>query len=174
MDAKIRAAIREVPDFPKPGILFFDITTLLQDPQQFARTCDKFVDHYIGEDFDRILAIDARGFLFGAVMAYRLNKSLVVVRKKGKLPYKTNSVQYQLEYGVDEIHMNIDAVQPGERVVVVDDLLATGGTAKAACNLVEQSGGSVHSCAFVIEIEGLGGRDRLAPVPVFALLELSE
>jgi len=171
---KIRKAIREIPNFPKEGILFYDITTLLQDPQAFARTCDALVDHYIGEDFERIVAIDARGFIFGAVLAYRLNKSMIVVRKKGKLPFKTRSVSYELEYGVDEIHMNVDAVNKGEKVIIIDDLLATGGTAKAAVDLVKESGGEVHSCAFVIEIGGLGGREKLDGVRINTLIKVSE
>ncbi|MBZ0253805.1 MAG: adenine phosphoribosyltransferase [Candidatus Methylomirabilis sp.] len=170
----IRKAIREIPNFPKEGILFFDITTLLQDPKAFAKACDVLVDRYIGEPVDAIVAIDARGFIFGSVLAYRLNKPLVVVRKKGKLPFKTRSVSYTLEYGVDEIHMNVDGVAAGQRCIVIDDLLATGGTAKAACDLVTQAGGKVHECCFIIEIEGLGGKKKLEPAPVYALLEMKE
>jgi adenine phosphoribosyltransferase len=157
----LRTAIREVPDFPKEGILFYDITTLLKDARCFQRTIDLLAAPHIGEPLDYVVGIDARGFVLGAALAYKLCKGLVVVRKKGKLPARTRSASYALEYGVDEVEMHHDALPPGARVVIVDDLLATGGTAAATVQLVRDSGAHVVECAFLVELESLGGRRRL-------------
>ena len=167
----LKKAIREIPDFPKKGILFYDITTLLMDAKSFQRTIDILGNRYMDRDITRILAIDARGFIIGAALAYKLGKGVVLARKKGKLPYKTVRVQYKLENGVAEVEMHEDAVGKGDNVLIVDDLLATGGTAQAAVQLVTKSGGKVAECAFVIELLGLKGRDRLKPYPVFSLMQ---
>lgn len=167
----LKNAIREIPDFPKKGILFYDITTLLKDARAFQRTIDILGNRYIDKGIDIILAIDARGFIIGSALAYKLGKGIVLVRKKGKLPYRTVKASYQLEYGVDEIEMHKDAVSKGDRVLIVDDLLATGGTASAAIQLVKKSGGKVVECAFVIELLGLKGRNRIKPCPAFSLIQ---
>lgn len=166
----LRRAIREVPDFPKAGILFYDITTLLKDAQCFQRAIDVMAARHVGQPLDLIVGIDARGFVLGAALAYKLCKGLVLVRKKGKLPAKTRTARYALEYGVDEIEMHHDAVPPGSRVLIVDDLLATGGTAAATVQLVHDSGGHVVECSFLVELESLGGRKRLEGVPVSTLI----
>jgi len=166
----LRAAIREVPNFPKDGILFYDITTLLADARCFQRAIDVLATPHIGQRIDLVVGIDARGFILGAALAYKLCKGLVLVRKKGKLPAKTRSAQYALEYGVDEIEIHHDAVPAGSRVLIVDDLLATGGTAAAAVELVRQSGGHVVECAFLVELQSLDGRKRLEGCPVVSLV----
>jgi len=170
---RLQDYIRDVPDFPKKGILFKDITPLLQDPAAFDETIELFREHW-GDRFDTIAALDARGFIFGSALAWLTSAPLVLMRKKGKLPWKTRSVTYDLEYGTDTLEMHIDAVRPGDRVLVVDDLLATGGTAYAACSLIEQAGATVAGCAFVIEINGLGGRDKLAGYEIQALMSDKE
>ncbi len=167
----LKKAIREIPDFPKKGILFYDITTLLKDAKSFQRTIDIFGNRYIDRDIDAILAIDARGFIIGSALAYKLGKGIVLVRKTGKLPYKTVKASYKLEYGVDEIEMHKDSIKKGDKVLIVDDLLATGGTASAAVQLVKKSGGKIVECAFVIELLGLKGRERIKPCPVFSLIQ---
>ena len=167
----LKNAIREIPDFPKKGILFYDITTLLKDARAFQRTIDILGNRYIDKGIDIILAIDARGFIIGSALAYKLGKGIVLVRKKGKLPYRTVKASYQLEYGVDEIEMHKDAVSKGDRVLIVDDLLATGGTASATIQLVKKSGGQAVECAFVIELLGLKGRNRIKPCPAFSLIQ---
>lgn len=154
--------IREVPDFPKPGILFQDVTPLLGDPRAFHTVIDAFVHEFIGQGVTAIVGIESRGFIFGAALAARLNVSFVPVRKPGKLPAKTRSVKYALEYGEAELHMHEDALRPDARVVIIDDLLATGGTADAAAQLVEQAGGVVVAFGFVVGLEALGGWQRLA------------
>lgn len=166
----LRAAIREVPNFPKEGILFYDITTLLVDAKCFQRAVDALAAPHVGNPPDLVVAIEARGFILGAAIAYKLGKGLVLVRKKGKLPAKTRTAQYSLEYGVDEVQVHADAVPPGARVLVVDDLLATGGTAAATVQLVRDSGGHVVECAFLVELESLGGRRRLEGCPVVSLV----
>ncbi len=166
----LRAAIREIPDFPKEGILFYDVTTLLADPRAFQRAIDVMATPHVGEPLDVIVGIDARGFILAAALAYKLCKGLVLVRKKGKLPAATRTARYELEYGVDEIEMHADAVAPGARVLIVDDLLATGGTASAAVQLVRDSGGHVVECAFLVELESLGGRRRLEGCKVSSLI----
>ncbi|MGB9736497.1 MAG: adenine phosphoribosyltransferase [bacterium] len=167
----LKKAIREIPDFPKKGILFYDITTLLKDPKAFQKTIDLFGNRYVDQKIDAILAIDARGFIIGSALAYKLGKGLILVRKTGKLPYKTVRASYKLEYGVDEVEMHKDSVKKGDRILIVDDLLATGGTASAAIELVKKSGGKVVECAFVIELLGLKGRERIKPCPVFSLIQ---
>lgn len=166
----LKKIIREVPDFPKAGILFYDITTLLADGGGFGRTIEVLAERYEKKKPDRIVAVDARGFIFGGALAYRLGVGLSPVRKKGKLPWRTVSAEYQLEYGTDSIEMHEDGVRPGERVVVLDDLLATGGTARAAGELVKKCGGEVMEYAFVIELGFLGGREQLKPAPVFSII----
>ena len=170
---ELKRVIREVPDFPKKGILFYDITTLLADPKAFRKTIDLLADRYGANPPDRILAIDARGFIFGAALAYKLGIGLGVVRKKGKLPYKTLEASYSLEYGDDKIEMHVDAVGAGQRALIIDDLLATGGTASATVDLVREAGGEVIECCFVVELLFLSGRDKLKEkgAETFALIQ---
>jgi len=167
----LKKYIRDVPDFPEPGILFRDITPLLRNPQAFNYAIDRLVDRYSQHSFDTVVAVESRGFLFGAPLACRMGKSLVLVRKPGKLPATTNSAQYSLEYGSNVLEIHADDIQPGERVVVLDDLLAIGGTLKAAAELVEGSGGVVTGIGLVIELKDLGGRDRLKGYDIFSLLQ---
>jgi adenine phosphoribosyltransferase len=162
--------IRDIPDFPKPGILFKDITPLLADPAAYDEAVGRLCGHYRAEDVDVVAAAEARGFLFAAPMALRLRRPFVPLRKPGKLPHQTHALRYDLEYGSAELHVHIDAVTPGARVLVVDDLLATGGTVAAACRLVEKAAGQVVGCAFLLELAFLGGRDRLKPHDVFSVL----
>jgi adenine phosphoribosyltransferase len=167
----LKSIVRDVKDFPKPGIIFKDITPLLQDPAAFRYIIDRMVDHYQKHNIDVIAGIESRGFLFASVLAYALNKPLVVIRKKGKLPYITVSYTYQLEYGEDTIEMHQDAVPKGAKVLIVDDLLATGGTAEAATKLVEKMGGEVGEIAFIIELAFLKGREKLKNYSIFKLIE---
>jgi len=162
--------IRNIPDFPKPGIQFKDITPLLADPAAFAYACARLAAHFSTRPVDAIAAAEARGFLFAAPLALELSKPLIPLRKPGKLPYKTHSFKYELEYGTAELHMHIDGVSPGARVLMVDDVLATGGTMSAACKLIEQAGGTIAGCAFLIELGFLQGRDLLAPYDFFSLV----
>jgi adenine phosphoribosyltransferase len=166
----LKQLIREVPDFPKPGILFYDITTLLKDKVGFAKLVDNLGQRYIGRRVDLVLGIEARGFIFGPALAYRLNAGFVPVRKPKKLPAETAKWTYELEYGADTLEVHKDAIQPGQSVIVVDDLLATGGTAKATTKLVESLGGKVVSLAFIVELDFLKGRDKLAGYEVVSLL----
>ena len=162
--------IRDIPDFPKPGILFKDITPLLGDPDAFAESIRLLSDHFRGQPIDAIAAPEARGFVFAAPMAISLKLPLVPLRKPGKLPYQTHSLKYELEYGSAELHMHVDGVKPGARVLLVDDLLATGGTMQAGCALIEKAGGRVAGCAFLVELTFLGGRKRLKGHGVFSLI----
>jgi adenine phosphoribosyltransferase len=162
--------IRDIPDFPKLGILFKDITPLLADPTALQYAIDRFADHYPATSVDAIAAAEARGFLFAAPLALLMKKPLIPLRKPGKLPYQTHTLAYDLEYGQAELQIHIDAVNPGTRVLLIDDLLATGGTMQAGCKLVEKAGGKVVGCAFLIELAFLKGRERLAPHEVFSLL----
>ena len=162
--------IRDIPDFPKPGILFKDITPLLADPDALQYTIDRFAEHYPAASVDAIAAAEARGFLFAAPLALRLHKPLVPLRKPGKLPFQTHTLAYDLEYGQAELQIHIDAVKAGTRVLLIDDLLATGGTMQAGCRLVEKAGGKVVGCTFLIELGFLKGRERLAPHEIFSLL----
>jgi adenine phosphoribosyltransferase len=168
---ELQKLIREIPDYPKPGILFYDLTTLLQDPQGFHALVDRLCDHYTGKKVDIVAGIEARGFIFGPALAYRMGAGFVPVRKPKKLPWKTASVTYQLEYGTDTLEVHQDAVKAGQRVLIVDDLLATGGTAAAAVKLVRQLGGEVAGAAFAVELSFLNGREKLPGVDVFALLK---
>jgi len=158
----LRAHLRDVPDFPKPGILFKDITPLLADPRAFHITLDLFAERFIGEHVDVVVGVESRGFIFGGALAARLNASFVPVRKPGKLPYKTDSVAYSLEYGEAVLQMHVDSIKPGASVLIVDDLLATGGTAVAAAELTTRQGGVIAGFAFVVELDFLGGRLKLA------------
>ena len=164
----IKAAIRDVPDFPKPGILFKDITPILSDPGLFRAAVGIFEERHRGKGLGRIAVIDARGFLFGAALADRLNVGLVPIRKKGKLPYKTYEQTYDLEYGSATLTIHQDAFPNGERTVLIDDLLATGGTAAASAKLIERAGGTVAEIDFLVELTFLNGRDKLAGYEVFA------
>jgi adenine phosphoribosyltransferase len=163
--------IRDIPDFPKPGILFKDITPLLAEPAAFAESVRRLCDHYAGRPIDAIAAAEARGFLLAAPMALRMHKPLIPLRKPGKLPYRTYSLKYDLEYGTAELHMHQDGIARGARVLLVDDLLATGGTMQAGCRLIEQAGGTVVGCAFLVELTFLDGRQRMKPYEVFSLIQ---
>lgn len=166
----LRPYIRDIPDFPKPGILFKDITPLLAEPRAFRQAIDQLADRYADKNVDVVASAEARGFLFAAPLALRLNKPLVPLRKPGKLPHKTHSLRYDLEYGSAELQVHIDAVSPGARVLLLDDLLATGGTMEASCQLIAKAGGQVLGCAFLVELTFLGGRARLQPYEVFSLI----
>ena len=170
----LKALVRTVPDFPKPGILFYDITTLLKDKAGCAQMIDALAAYYIDKDIDLILGIEARGFIFAPAMAYRLNAGFVPVRKPRKLPAETAKVTYDLEYGSDSLEIHIDAIQPGQRVVIVDDLLATGGTMQATVQLVRQLGGVIAGLAFAVELDFLKGRQKFAEYDVFSLLHYDE
>ena len=163
--------IRDIPDFPKPGILFKDITPLLADPAAFRYSVERMRDQYRGQQIDAIAAAEARGFLFAAPLAYELDKPLIPLRKPGKLPYRTHSIQYELEYGSAELHAHVDVIAPDSKVLLVDDLLATGGTMAAGCRLIEKAGGHVVGCVFLVELKFLNGRQKLEPHPVFSLIE---
>jgi adenine phosphoribosyltransferase len=162
--------IRDIPDFPKPGILFKDITPLLAEPHAFQVAIDRLYERYCDVTIDAVAAAEARGFLFAAPLALRLQKPLVPLRKPGKLPYRTYSLKYDLEYGSAELHVHIDGVNEGARVLLVDDLLATGGTMRAGCGLIEKAGGKIAGCAFLVELEFLHGRELLKPHEVFSLI----
>ncbi len=171
---KMRRRIQEVPDFPKPGISFKDITPLIEDGATFRAAVDEMARATERVDYARILSADARGFVFGAALAYKARKGLVLARKRGKLPRETVSVDYELEYGSEVLEVHADSIPAGARVLVVDDLLATGGTARAMCRLVENTGGIVAGVAFLVELRHLRGRDRLAPYPVTSILAYDE
>jgi adenine phosphoribosyltransferase len=171
MHEDIKSKIRTIPNWPKKGIMFRDITTLIKDEQGLRDTCQRLYDHYKNEDIDIIAGIESRGFIFGTAMAMLMKKGFVPIRKKGKLPAETASQEYELEYGVDQIEVHKDAIKKGDRVLIVDDLLATGGTMKAACQLVEKCGGTVVGCAFVIELTDLHGREKLKGYDLFTLVE---
>ena len=171
MSAVITAKIRDVPDFPKKGIVFKDITPVLADAEAFKHVIDALADRYSGEGITKIVAIESRGFLFGAPLAYALQAGLVICRKPGKLPWKAVREEYALEYGTDVLEMHEGMVGPGDEVLVVDDLLATGGTAGAAGRLIEKQGAKVHEYAFVVELAFLDGRKRLAPNRVHSLVQ---
>ena len=162
--------IRDIPDFPKPGILFKDITPLLASPAAFRECIRQMADHYRDKKIDAVVAAEARGFIFGPILATRLGTGFIPVRKPGKLPAGTSRISYDLEYGQDTLEIHTDAVMEGQRVLIVDDLLATGGTARATCDLVEQLGGKVHGLAFVVELTFLPGRQRLNGYDVHAVL----
>jgi adenine phosphoribosyltransferase len=167
----IKSKVRSIPNWPIEGVIFRDITTLLQDPRAHREVCAIFHDRYADQQIEKIVGIDARGFLFGSVLAYKLDIGFVPIRKKGKLPYKTISESYTLEYGEETVEIHEDALIKGERVVIVDDLMATGGTIAAAVNLVEKLGGDIFECAFVVELPDLKGKTRLNGQNVFSIVE---
>lgn len=166
----LKKLIREVPDFPKPGILFYDVTTLLLDKDGFGTVIDSFEEHYREQRVDVVLGIEARGFIFAPSVAYALGTGFVPVRKPKKLPWEVESMEYQLEYGTDRLEMHKDAVKPGQHVLIIDDVLATGGTAEAVVKLVEKMGGVVAGLGFVIELDFLAGRNKLGAKPIHSLL----
>lgn len=168
---KLRTALRDVPDFPKPGIIFKDITTILSDGELFTSAINVFLEANAGRKLDKVVGIDARGFIFGAAVAYQLGIGFVPIRKKGKLPYKTESMAYTLEYGEAVIEMHVDGIAKGEKVVLIDDLLATGGTAAAAALLIDKMGGELVEAQFLIELEFLNGREKLKSFPVCSFLK---
>ncbi len=172
---ELTSAIRSIPDYPKPGIIFRDITTLLGNARAFRRAVDELVQPYAGLKVDKIAGMEARGFILGGAVAHQLSAGFVPIRKKGKLPHTTVRIAYSLEYGVDEMEMHVDAVQPGEKVILVDDLIATGGTAVGAVQLLRQIGADVVSACFVIDLPDLGGRKKLEAlgVEVRTLVEFS-
>ncbi|APG25630.1 adenine phosphoribosyltransferase [Syntrophotalea acetylenica] len=167
----LRNAIRDIPDFPKKGIVFKDITTLLSDAKSYHRMVDLIAHRYIGQKIDQIVGIEARGFILGAALAYKLGTGITLVRKPGKLPYKTIQKTYQLEYGTDSLEIHSDAFKGGDRVIVADDLLATGGTVAAVIEMVEDCGAQIVECAFLAELEFLKGREKLQSHKVFSLLK---
>src|SRR6266699_6527696 len=168
---KLRAAVRDVPDFPKKGVVFKDITPILKDGALFRASIDLFLERCRGRKIEKIVGIDARGFVFGSAVAYELGVGFVPVRKRGKLPYRTEVAKYSLEYGEAEMEMHVDAVTAGERVVLVDDLLATGGTSAAAALLIRKVGGQLLEAQFLVELEFLNGRKQLEPTPVISFLK---
>jgi len=167
----LKKSIRDVPDFPKKGILFKDITTLCKEPALFQRMVDLLGHRYVGKRIDLVVGIEARGFIIGAALAYKLGAGIVLVRKPGKLPHKTHKASYTLEYGKDSLEIHQDAIEKGQNVVIADDLLATGGTAGAVTSLVKDMGGNIVECAFIVELEELNGREKLSPYPVFSLIK---
>ncbi|MEL6920884.1 MAG: adenine phosphoribosyltransferase [Pseudomonadota bacterium] len=172
---ELEAAIRTIPDYPKPGIMFRDITTMLGNARAFRRAIDELVHPYTGTKIDQVAGIEARGFILGGAMSHQLSAGFIPIRKKGKLPHDTVRIAYSLEYGVDEMEMHKDAVQPGEKVILVDDLIATGGTAEAAVKLLQQIGADVVAACFVVDLPALGGRIKIEDlgVPVRTLIEFA-
>ena len=171
----LRDAVRTIPDYPKPGILFRDITTLLGDARAFRQAVDQLVQPWAGTKMDKVAGMEARGFILGGAVAHQLSAGFVPIRKKGKLPHTTVRIAYSLEYGLDEMEMHQDAVKPGEKVILVDDLIATGGTAEGACKLLKQIGADVVAACFVIDLPDLGGAQKIRDmgVPVHSLMEFS-
>lgn len=167
----LKQYIRDVPDFPKPGILFKDITPLLASPEAFRECIRQMADHYRGQKIDAVVAAEARGFIFAAPLALELNAGFVPIRKPGKLPFDTHSFHYELEYGTDTLEIHVDGVTPGQRVLMVDDLLATGGTIAACCNLVERLGATIVGCCFLIDLAFLDGAKKIAPREAFSLIK---
>ena len=167
----LREFIRDIPDFPKPGIMFRDITPLLASPEAFSESVRRMAEHFRDSNVDIIVAAEARGFIFAAPLAVELGAGFVPIRKPGKLPFETHAFEYELEYGQDALEMHIDGINQGQNVLVVDDLLATGGTIEACCRLVEKNGANVVACAFLIELTALGGRSKIEPREVFRLIE---
>lgn len=166
----LKQLVREVPDFPKPGILFYDVTTLLRDKDGFGTVIDSFEEHYREQRVDVVLGIEARGFIFAPTVAYALGTGFVPVRKPKKLPWEVEAMEYQLEYGTDKLEIHRDAIKPGQHVLIIDDVLATGGTAEAVAKLVEKLGGVVSGLGFVIELDFLNGRSKLGSHTVHSLL----
>jgi len=172
LENDLKSAIRTIPDYPKPGIMFRDITTLLGDARAFRRAVDELVQPWAGMKIDKVAGMEARGFILGGAVAHQVSAGFIPIRKKGKLPHKRVSIAYSLEYGLDEMEMHEDAVAPGERVILVDDLIATGGTAEGAVKLLRQMGANVLAACFVIDLPELGGADKLRKldVPVRTLI----
>ncbi len=168
---ELRAKIREIPDFPKPGILFYDITTLLKDPQAYRAAIDEMLAPHAGRTIDVVVGMESRGFIFSAPMAYQLGAGLVPVRKLGKLPAETISVEYALEYGSNTLEIHRDAIQPGQQVLIVDDLLATGGTVRGTVDLVQRLQGEIVGLAFLVELAFLKGRDRLVDYTITSVIQ---
>jgi len=168
---ELKNIIRDIPDFPKKGIIFKDVTTLLSDAKSYQRMIDLLAHRYIGEKIDQIVGIEARGFILGAALAYKLGTGITLVRKSGKLPYKTHQVTYDLEYGSDVLEIHEDAFKRGDRVIIADDLLATGGTMAAVIQLLDRTGAELVECAFLAELEFLNGRSKLPEGKVFSLLK---
>ncbi len=168
--ADLSAAIRDIPDFPVPGVVFKDITTLIKDPRLFKESVDLLAAEFSGREIDLVVSVEARGFIYGAALAYRLGAGVIPVRKEGKLPSRTRKVGYSLEYGTATVEIHEDAIPPGSRVLIVDDLLATGGTLAATVDLVRGLGGEVEAIAVLIELDFLKGREKLKDVPIFSLL----
>ena len=166
VQSELISAIRNIPDYPKPGVMFRDITTLLGNPRAFRRAIDELVHPYAGTKIDKIAGIEARGFILGGAIAHQLSSGFVPIRKKGKLPHDTVRIAYSLEYGVDEMEMHKDAIKPGEKVILVDDLIATGGTAEAAVKLLQQMGADIVAACFIIDLPGIGGRKKLEALGV--------
>lgn len=162
----LKASLRTIPDYPRPGVMFRDVTTLMGNPQAFRRAIDELVFPYAGGKADKIAGVEARGFILGGAMAHQLSAGFVPIRKKGKLPYETVRIAYSLEYGIDEMEMHRDAIEPGERVILVDDLIATGGTAVAAVNLLRQMGAEIVAACFIVDLPDLGGRKKLEELGV--------
>ncbi|MGQ5719024.1 adenine phosphoribosyltransferase [Pseudochrobactrum asaccharolyticum] len=162
----LKTSLRTIPDYPRPGVMFRDVTTLMGNPQAFRRAIDELVFPYAGGKADKIAGVEARGFILGGAMAHQLSAGFVPIRKKGKLPYETVRIAYSLEYGIDEMEMHRDAIQPGERVLLVDDLIATGGTAVAAVNLLRQMGAEIVAACFIVDLPDLGGRKKLEELGV--------
>ncbi len=167
----LKAFIRDVPDFPKKGVIFKDITTLLKEGEGFKEAIDEISNRYLDKKIDVVVSVESRGFIIGSAIAYRLQAGIVPVRKKGKLPWHTHQATYELEYGTDTLEIHQDAIKPGERVLIVDDLLATGGTAGAVIDLVEGLKGQIVEIAFLIELTFLKGRERIRDYPVFSLMK---
>lgn len=167
----LKECIRKIPDFPKKGILFRDITTLLKDKQRFQQAVDAITDRYLDKRIDAVVSVEARGFILGGAIAYKLGAAVVPVRKKGKLPYITHEVTYELEYGQDTLCVHQDAINPGDRVLIVDDLLATGGTIGATIDLIKKLKGEIVEIAFLIELTELKGREKLKGHPIFSLIK---
>ena len=171
---ELKCFIRDVPDYPKPGIVFKDITTLLRDREAFRKMGERFTEEFSDHDIDVVAGIEARGFLFAPLLAYQLGAGVVPLRKSNKLPASRVRVEYELEYGTDALEVHDDAITEGDRVLIIDDLLATGGSASAACNLVEQLGGEIVCLAFLVELSFLNGRSRLGRYDVFSILQYDE
>jgi adenine phosphoribosyltransferase len=166
----LKKKVRDIKDFPKEGILFKDLTPLLSDPESFRKSVDMLAERYQDRKIDLVVGVEARGFIIGAALAYRLGAGVILIRKPGKLPYKTHHTIYELEYGTDQLEIHQDAIQPGQKVVIADDLLATGGTMKAAVDLVGKFQGEIVECAFLVELEFLKGREKL-DLPIFSLMQ---
>ena len=167
---RLQAKVRAIPDFPKPGIIFRDITPLVGDPSTLQLTVYQLIQPFIGDAINAVAGMEARGFIFGSLAAWELGVGFIPLRKPGKLPYDVQSASYDLEYGSAALEVHIDAVNPGDKILLIDDLIATGGTAKASCELIEKLGGEVAGCAFVIELDELGGRDQLTRYKIHSLL----